>query len=72
MRRHDKGNHPCLNEEWLIDNLPEGWEYDCYMGEQFGFIITAPDGKSLFIPLELLTTERRKLHEIQGARRTRS
>ena len=59
--RHDKGNHKCLSEDWLIDNLPEGWDYDCQvLSEQDGFIIwnsNSPTG-SLFIPLDLLVNDR--------------
>lgn len=67
---HDRGDHPCLSESWLIDNLPEGWGYDCHMGEQWGFIIfkksdlpdndgmSYPEEKVLFIPLDLLKTVR--------------
>lgn len=64
---HDKGNHLLLSEDWLLDNLPEGWTYDCIMGEQSGFLIVPPDAidgdgynldKSLFIPLDLLKLDR--------------
>lgn len=55
---HDIGAFPCLSEDWLLANLPEGWQYDCHMGEQWGFTITATDGKTLFIPLDLLKEAR--------------
>lgn len=55
---HDKGGHPCLSEDWLLSNLPEGWTYDCVMGPQSGFTITATDGKTLFVPLDLLKADR--------------
>ena len=49
------GNHPCLSEDWLLDNLPEGWSYDCQaFAEQLGFTITASDGSTMFLPLRLL------------------
>jgi hypothetical protein len=67
----DKGSYECLSEEWLIDNLPPGWTYDCHLGSfdddqeggQDGFLIYAP-GRSaesvpLFIPLDLLVRDRR-------------
>lgn len=54
----EKGNHPCLSEDWLLDNLPEGWTYDCQTSGQMGFTITATDGKTLFIPLDLLKHDR--------------
>lgn len=69
---HDKGDHPCLSEDWLIDNLPTGWDYDCHTGEQPGFIIYRhadlgendgmgyPADKVLFIPLDLLKIDRTK------------
>jgi len=50
----DVNKHPVLSEDFLLDNLPEGWTYDCCMGEVWGFTITATDGKTLFIPLRLL------------------
>lgn len=62
----DKGNYPCLSEDWLIKNLPEGWNYDCVMAtdhdEQDGFKILAPgmdyEDDCLFIPLDLLVQQR--------------
>jgi hypothetical protein len=62
----EKGNHKCLSEDWLLDNLPEGWTYDCYMGEPYGFLIYPPntmmgnEPDALFIPLDLLKTDRRQ------------
>jgi hypothetical protein len=67
LNHHDKGNHPSLSEDWLIDNLPEGWSYDCHMGEQWGFVIYPPiqsvddpewKPTPLFIPLDLLKHNR--------------
>jgi hypothetical protein len=59
---HDKGGHPCLSEDWLLDNLPEGWTYDCVVfSAQDGFTITATDGKTLFVPLDLLKQDRHKV-----------
>jgi hypothetical protein len=57
---HDKGDHPCLSEHWLLDNLPEGWTYDCQLNGQWGFAISSQgqDGV-LFIPLDLLRENRR-------------
>jgi hypothetical protein len=65
---HDKGNHPCLSEDWLLENLPEGWSYDAVIpweavGGQEGFIIGPREtlyepGKALFIPLDLLVKDR--------------
>ena len=66
--RHDIGDHLCLSEDWLHDNLPEGWEYDCQvMTEQMGFVIYPPTipnipwfkPEPLFIPLDLLKMDRR-------------
>ena len=63
----EKGNHPCLSEDWLLDNLPEGWLYDCQvMSGEDGFIIYPPTMPSipwfkpepLFIPLALLKRDR--------------
>jgi hypothetical protein len=49
------GDHPCLSEDWLLDNLPEGWSYDCQaFAEPLGFTITASDGSTMFLPLRLL------------------
>jgi hypothetical protein len=49
-----------LSEDWLLDNLPKGWSYDCIMGPYgTGFQIIAPDGSSFYLPLALLATERR-------------
>jgi hypothetical protein len=49
------GEHPCLSEDWLLDNLPEGWTYDCQaFVEPSGFTITASDGSTMFLPLRLL------------------
>jgi len=49
------GNHSCLSEDWLLENLPEGWSYDCQaFAEQLGFTITASDGSTMFLPLRLL------------------
>ena len=58
--RHDKGNHPCLSEDWLLDNLPKGWYYDCQaLTPQEGFVIYAPGCTvPLFIPLDLLKQDR--------------
>lgn len=57
--RRDQGAHPCLSESWLLDNLPEGWSYDCVAsGPLQGFTITAGDGRTLFVPLDLLATNR--------------
>jgi len=69
---HDKGFHDCLSEDWLLENLPEGWNYDCHMGEQqWGFLIYAPTDKEqenpLFIPLYLLRT----VEEVQQHRHVR-
>jgi hypothetical protein len=60
MARKDKGNHPCLSEDWLHDNLPPGWAYDCQvLNEQDGFLIYSPgEGEPLFIPLDLLKADR--------------
>lgn len=64
---HDVGNHPCLSEDWLLDNLPKGWTYDCHTGDQWGFWIIPPGmnpetmpSKCLFIPLDLLKVDRTK------------
>lgn len=43
-----------LSEDWLLENLPEGWTYDCQMEPENAFTITATDGKTLTIPLCLL------------------
>ena len=40
----DKGNHECLSEDWLLDNLPKGWAYDCVLGNAWG-----GDGQDGFI-----------------------
>jgi hypothetical protein len=67
MPHKDKGDHPCLSEDWLLDNLPEGWTYDCQaMSEQDGFVIYPPspfgtwgeEVEPLFIPLDLLKQDR--------------
>lgn len=64
----DKGNHQCLSEGWLLDNLPDGWSYDCvldgtYGDGQDGFVIYPPRpyraSAPLFIPLDLLVRDRR-------------
>ena len=52
----EKGNHPCLSEDWLLDNLPSGWHYDCQIFGQQGFTITASDGSTMFLPLRLLAS----------------
>lgn len=62
MIHREKGNHTALSENWLIDNLPHGWGYDCQTTAPQGFVIYAPtDGKYesvLFIPLDLLKRNR--------------
>src|SRR5215211_2715374 len=58
----DVGDHPCLSEDWLLENLPPGWTYDCQaMSGQDGFTIQ-PNGNdgTLFIPLDLLVQVRRR------------
>jgi hypothetical protein len=65
----EKGNHPCLSEDWLIDNLPPGWSYDCHVGSmssdpeaQDGFVIETGDNpNTLFIPLRLLADPPKEL-----------
>lgn len=53
--KYDVGNHPHFSEDFLLDNLPEGWTYDCLpFGPPCGFTITASDGSTMFIPLRLL------------------
>jgi hypothetical protein len=49
-----------MNEEWLIENLPEGWSYDCAFTHTVGpaFTITATDGQTLTIPLSILRDPR--------------
>lgn len=68
MPRHDNGTHNCLSEDWLIENLPQGWTYDCQcFTAQDGFLIFAPGmsimddidvRNALFIPLDLLRKDR--------------
>lgn len=67
----DKGQHQCFSEDWLLDNLPEGWSYDCHMGDQqWGFVITAPNSEEpLFIPLYLLRTVEEVQHHRHVLRR---
>ena len=63
---HDHGDHKCLSEDWLLDNLPADWTYDCVLGSddgQAGFVIQAPGPAAgqvgqLFIPLDLLKQNR--------------
>lgn len=54
----EKGNHPAFSEDWLLDNLPPGWTYDCQTTEPQGFVIHPPVGAPLFIPLALLKRNR--------------
>ena len=67
--RREKGSHPALSEHWLLDNLPEGWSYDCQTSDEPGFIIKPPyvepeygygndEPEGLFIPLALLKRNR--------------
>lgn len=61
----EKGDHKCLSEDWLLENLPKGWRYDCCMGgDEIGFLIYPPmqgtedQPVPLFIPLDLLVVDR--------------
>lgn len=60
------GLAPCLSEDWLLENLPDGWTYDCQVfGDGSpaggpGFVIWSRDqpNRQLFLPLSLLADER--------------
>jgi len=60
----EKGNHKCISEDWLLDNLPPHWDYDCVLGPVPGFVIfdsrEADEQQSLFIPLDLLKLDRKE------------
>lgn len=66
----EKGNYPCISEDWLLENLPQGWRYDRHFGDEMGFLIYPPhtprfsgdpvDPEPLFLPLALLELERRR------------
>lgn len=44
-----------LSEDWLLENLPEGWTYDCIpFGPDPAFTITATDGRTMTLPIRLL------------------
>ena len=58
MIHKEKGNHPAFSEDWLIDNMPPGWAYDCQTTAPQGFVIYPPTGSPLFIPLDLLKRNR--------------
>lgn len=68
MAFSEKGNHPALSEDWLLENLPLGWTYDCQTSDEQGFLIYPPytplySGdphmpRPLFIPLDLLKRNR--------------
>jgi len=59
VKRHPEKLHltqnrdEVLSEDWLLENLPEGWTYDCQF-DPAAFTITATDGKTLTILLRLL------------------
>jgi len=43
-----------MTEDWLLANLPHGWDYDCTFAPEPAFVIIAPDRSKLLIPLRLL------------------
>lgn len=64
MTNYDTRNHECFSEDFLIENLPVGWSYDCTFGgpDGPGFLIIGPGDANtsdrydhaLFIPLRFL------------------
>jgi len=43
-----------MTEDWLLENLSEGWSYDCTFNPEPAFIIMAPEQGSFLIPLRFL------------------
>jgi hypothetical protein len=60
-KAQEKVSDDRMSEDWLIQNLPAGWAYDCSMRNPrgMGFIVGPKEtlyeeGGALFIPLSLL------------------
>lgn len=55
-----------MTEDWLLENLPEGWNYDCTFEPEAAFVIYAPEWAKdaggerphFLIPLRLLKDPR--------------
>ena len=45
-----------MSEDWLLENLPEDWHYDCRMEPENAFVIypPCPEVEPFVIPLRLL------------------
>lgn len=71
FRKADKGDYQFLSEDWLLDNLPEGWTYRCSFTPEPAFHIYASEGGAapeygpLIIPLRLLAKP--ELSQILGS-----
>lgn len=50
----DQTKREIMSEDWLLENLPHGWTYDCRFKPEMAFLIYSPEDGPFVIPLRLL------------------